>query len=963
MKYVVSQIIFTGFILALYFAFELIRKKEMKYRENRLFVHVCVWSAVWSFGFFGVILQTVPDNAYLWRAIGMVGTFGFLISAQFLICHLSGVKRIYCFLTEGFSLLGMFIYFFVIQKDQVTYRMGEFGMTYSFHPTIWNNLYIWYTVLVAFNQFWLIMYMIFRPKAQRTKMLGKKLIVVEVAMLLGMLLDTIFPLFGKDAIPGSTIGQFAGLAVMYHSILFVNHSRITISNMSEFIYYSLDVPILVYDAKQRLCILNDKGFAFFGIGQEDMEETSIGELFTITKSETFSFEGNSQSLDAICLYNKKDCNLTVNKIHDDYGDTIGYIIVVTDLSERMKTMEKLKEAVNEADYANKAKSIFLANMSHEIRTPMNAIIGFSEILLKMDLSSEIRGHVEDIKWSSQNLLTIINDILDISKIESGKMELVESNYYTANLLNDVRLIIEPQVQKKNLHFEMKIDEKIPNELYGDKVRIRGILINILNNAVKYTSEGSITFEVFIMSKGYNRIQLAFRVTDTGSGIREENLSTLFDNFERLDQKVHYGVEGSGLGLAIAKAYITMMGGEIKVSSRYGEGSVFTVEIEQEIIDEKPIENKYLHGRESRGNMDDFKVQNTKVLVVDDNPVNLKVAQGILNTYGVAVDVALNGNDAIELCAKCNYDIVFMDQMMPGLDGPEAMWLIRKLNDHYKPQGAGKIIVLTANAIKGTRENLMKQGFDEYLGKPLNIDRLESLLCQFIPEENIIWNKTANSDSEEKEEQEKELENIKYIQDALPELDIDLGLSHCGGLVEDYLKVLEITHKYGEKQLDELNQLWEQKEYKAYNIKVHSLKSTSLNIGAKEISEEAKRQEEAGLKGDYDYIDKNINKLIAEYTGIMHKIKAVLIHYGVISVEKEEKPQLEDRMVQHMLRNIRQSVEAFDFMKVFDILEEVKKFRISERYEGTFEQLEVLMEDLSVDEIKFLLNEALKEDNS
>ena len=960
MKYVLSQIIFTGFVLALYFAFELIRKRDLKYRENKLFIHVCVWSAIWSFGFFGVILQTVPDKAYLWRAIGMIGTIGYLISAQFLICHLSRVKKIYCYLTEGFSLLGIIIYFFIIQKDQVTYQLGEFGMTYSFEPTIWNNLYIWYTILVAFNQFWLIMYMIHRPKAQRTKVLGKKLLIIELAMVLGMVLDTVFPLLGKDAIPGSTIGQFAGLAVMYHAILFVNHSRITISNMSEFIYYSLDVPVLVYDEKAELKILNDKGFSFLGVDKEDMEETSIGELFAITKSEAFSFEENSQSIDAVCLYNKKECSLNINKIHDDYGDMIGYIIVVTDLSERIKSMEKLKEAVNEADYANKAKSIFLANMSHEIRTPMNAIIGFSEILLKMDLSNEIRGHVEDIKWSSQNLLTIINDILDISKIESGKIEIVESNYYVANLLNDVRLIIEPQAQKKNLRFHMKIDEKIPNELYGDKVRIRGILINILNNAVKYTSKGSVTFEVEVLEKVYNHIKLQFRVTDTGSGIKEENLSTLFDKFERLDQKVHYGIEGSGLGLAIAKAYVTLMGGEIKVSSRYGEGSVFTVVINQEVIDESPIENKYLHGKESRSRISDFTIQNTKVLVVDDNPVNLKVAKGILNTYGLEVDVALSGVDAIHMCEDYNYDIVFMDQMMPGMDGPEAMWQIRKLNDHYKSQGTAKIIVLTANAIKGTREALMDQGFDEYLGKPLNIDRLEALLCQVIAKENIVWKHDISSDEGEKEALTKEMEDIQFIKDSLPEIDVDLGLSHCGGLLEDYLKVLEITYKYGEKQMNELELLWEQKEYKTYNIKVHSIKSTTLNIGAKEVSEEAKRQEEAGLKEDYEYIDKNIEKLAADYRKILSRIKDVLVHYEIISAEPEEKPGLDDRMVKHMLRNIKTSVDAFDFAKVFNIIEEMKKYQLSQEHEETMHQLESLMEELSVDEIKALLGKILGE---
>lgn len=964
MKYILSQIIFTGFVLALYFAFELVRRKEMRYKENKLFIHVCIWSALWSFGFFGVILQTDPGMGYLWRGIGMIGTFGFLISAQFLICHLSGVKKIYCYLTEGFSLLGIILYFFVIRKDQVVYRLGEFGMTYSFEPTIWNNLYTWYTVLVAFNQFWLIMYMIFRPKAQRTKILGKKLLVVEAAMLLGMVLDTIFPLFGKPAIPGSTIGQFAGLAVMYHAILFVNHSRITIGNMSEFIYYSLDIPILVYDAGKELRILNDKGFTFLGVYNMGMAQTSVGELFALTKAEAFSFEGNSQSIDTICLYNKKNCNLTINKIYDDYGDVIGYIIIVTDLSDRMKSMKRLEEAVNEADHANKAKSIFLANMSHEIRTPMNAIIGFSELLLKKDLDSDIRGHVEDIKFSSQNLLTIINDILDISKIESGKMELVESNYYTANLLNDVRLIIEPQVQKKNLQFEVSYDENLPNEMYGDKVRIRGILINILNNAVKYTREGLVKFEVLIKEKRFNRISLAFRVTDTGTGIKEENLATLFDKFERLDQKVHYGIEGSGLGLAIAKAYVTMMGGEIKVESRYGVGSTFTIEIEQIVVDENPIEIKYLHGNEANKNADNFMLKNTKTLVVDDNPVNLKVAQGILHTYGCEVDVALSGADAIDMCAECNYDIVFMDQMMPGMDGPEAMWQIRRLNDHYKAGGPGKIIVLTANAIKGTREALMEQGFDEYLGKPLNIDRLEALLCKFIPEENVLWKQKNEANKVTETEENHDKDELKWIREALPEIDVDLGLSHCGGMLEDYLKVLAITYKYGEKQLEELRQLWDAKDYKGYNIKVHSLKSTSLNIGAKEISEEAKRQEEAGLREDYEYIEKNTERLIGEYLVIMKKVKGVLIHFGVLEdlpeEKREEKSLLEERMLRPMLMNVEKAVDAFDFSKVFMILEELDNYRLPEGYDQIIQRLNTMMEDLSVEEIKLLLKETLEQ---
>ncbi len=956
MKYILSQTIFTGFVLAIYFAVEVLRSRELKYKENKLFVNVCIFSAIWSLGFFGVIMQTDPQKAYLWRAIGMVGTFGYLISAQYLVCHLSGIKRLYCRVAEWFSLLGIIIFFFVIQKDQVTYKLSNIGMTYSFHQTFWNNFYIWYTVVVAINQCMFIIHMVKNPKVQRLRELGKKLIVVESGMLIGMLLDTVFPLFGQPAIPGSTIGQFAGLAAMYHALLFSNHSRITISNMSEFIYYSLNVPVLVYDTGEKLQILNDTAYSFFGVENENVEQISIDKLFMIEKEKVFLFEEKSLSIDAVCCHNDKYCNLAVNKIYDDYGDIIGYIIIVTDLSERMKTVQQLEEAIREAEYANKAKSTFLANMSHEIRTPMNAIIGFSDILLKMNITQEVRNHIQDIKWSSNNLLAIINDILDISKIESGKMEVIPDNYFTASLLNDVVLIIEPQAIKKGLQFKIKTDPTIPKELYGDKVRIRGILINLLNNAVKYTKEGTVTFEVSILAKKNNKIKLSFRVEDTGIGIKEENINTLFDNFERLDQKMHYAIEGSGLGLAIVKGYVMLMGGDIKVSSQYGVGSVFTVELEQEIIDASPMEKRDIHGEDLLNDIDGsvFRIQNVRVLVVDDNPINLKVASGILRTYGLEVDTALGGKEAIDLCRQKRYKMVFMDQMMPEIDGVQAMLQIRQENSYYAPQGEGKIIVLTANAIKGTREMLIRQGFDEYLGKPLNLERLEALLCRFIPKENIVF-KAAD----EEKEASGIIVDVQYLEKALPNVDVKLGIVHCGGAEEDYLKVLEITYKYGERQLNELRQLWEGQDYDGYRIKVHSLKSTSLNIGAREISEEAKRQEEAATNGDFEYIENNRDKLIQEYMNIMNQIKEVLSYYGMIPV-KDTKQALEGRMVIHMLRNIEKHIDEFEFTQVFDILEETKKYQIPQKYEKALLQIETLMEDLSVEEIKDILREYIYE---
>ena len=955
MKIILSQTIFMGFVLAVYFAIEMLRKRDMKYKENKMFVLLSICSAIWSFGFYGVIMQTMPSKAYFWRGLGMIGTFGFLIAAQFLICYLSHVKKIYCYLAQGFSLLGIILYFPVVQRKQATYKLSEFGMSYSFTPGLWNNLYTWYAVVVAFNQCMIILYMIKKAKVQREKVLAKKLMMVEVMMVFGMVLDTIFPMFGLPALPGSTIAQFAGLAMMYHSISFVNHSRITVDNMSEFIYYSLDVPVLVFDAKGKLQIMNDTASYFLRIARDEMDAVVFERIFEAPAEEVFEFVDNSQSIDTYCVRNKKHCNLAVNKIFDAYKDKIGYIFVVTDLSERMKTMKQLETAMNEAEQANQAKSIFLANMSHEIRTPMNAIIGFSELLLKMNIGEEAIDHVQDIKWAAHNLLAIINDVLDISKIESGKMELIQDDYFIAPLLNDVVSIIEPQAKKKGLEFDLRVESTIPKELYGDKVRIRGILINLLNNAVKYTSEGYVRFEVLPVMRTDKIVKLLFRVSDTGCGIKEENMDTLFENFERLDQKVNFNIEGSGLGLSISKGYIEMMGGDIKVSSKVGVGSVFTVEIEQEIVDETNMKVEDIRVREAldEGRISDITFTDVDILVVDDNPINLRVAQGVMNSYGLNTDIANGGEEAVAKCKEKNYDIVFMDQMMPGLDGVEAMRQIRCIGEHYSRIGRGKIVVLTANAIKGIREELVKQGFDEYLGKPLNIDRLESLLLKYIPEEKTTIGKTEQSEKKDARD-----EDIKYISKTIPQIDVKLGMSHCGGELESYLKILEITCKYGEKQLEELRNLWEEKDYRGYTIKVHSLKSNAMNIGARDVSEEAKRQETAGNNGDYAYIQRNIERLLADYTSVLNKVKEVLVHYEMLPAqEKEDKPKLEERMALQVLRNIGTHIDNFNFGEVFKILEETKKYSVPDKYREVLAQTEKLMDDLAVDEIKALLEEA------
>ncbi len=958
MRYFIPLILYTCFILAVYFSIEFIKKNDLKFTENKLFLGFAASSAIWSLGFCGVFMQTVSTYAYYWRAIGMIGTFGYLIFAQLLICHLANIRKPFRHIIEIFSYLGIIIYFFIIQRNQATYHISEDGISYSFTPGIWNNLYTTYTIITALIMFTVAIRLIIAAPLQRLRAVGRKFLITEVIIALGMIFDTILPLLGIKAFPGSSISQFLGLVVMYNTINYVSRSRVNLNNMSEFIYYSLTVPVLVYDSKYELQIVNDTAYDFLGLDKNEIHISGIRPIFDAESDNVFEFEGKSHDMDVTCLHNQRYCNISVNKIYDDYNDIIGYIIIVTDLTERIKNMKTLEEAKLEAERANQAKSVFLANMSHEIRTPMNAIVGFSELVLKMDINEDVRKHVHDIKWSSHNLLAIINDILDISKIESGKAELVMDSYFTNNFFNDIMAIITSQAEKKGLEFIMKVDKSIPKTLYGDKIRLRGILINILNNAIKYTQKGSVTFIASINKQDDKNISLRFVIKDTGIGIKPENIGNLFKNFERLDKQVHYGIEGSGLGLAIAHDYITLMGGNIDVESIYGEGSAFTVTVEQEIIDATPLGDDFVHQitPHNNSNISDMKIYNLPVLVTDDNLINLRVAHGILSYYGLDVDTASNGRDAIEMCRHKDYALVFMDQMMPEIDGIEAMQKIRTISPHYALDGDCKIIVLTADAIKGTKEHLLEKGFDEYLGKPLNIPQLERLFKRYISEDRITY------ESPTRESQADANSQLEYLRSTLTGVEIKKGILNCGGDVNDYIKILKITYDYGPKQLAELKSDWEAKNYDNYIIKIHSLKSTSLNIGAMDISAEARKQEELGRQGNYEYIDSHIHYFQNEYNKLLEKLKLVLEHYNLLENNSghEAAEILDDAMVRRLYQRLLRCIDDFDFVKVFEILEEIHKYKLSDSDTQILEDIANLMEDLSVDEIREILTKELSD---
>lgn len=955
MSILIPHALFTCCIIAFYYVWYSFRKMDLHYKENILFIFTCIGSGVWSLGFYGIMVQTDPDIAYYWRLVGMAGVFGFMIFITTLVTYLAGVKKCVRRMIYGYTYLGIILYFGLTQKDLVEYNMAFFGMSYSFKNSIWNDLYTIYSVVLAVIMCIVLFWLYFTTDKKRLKVLAKKLLLADFIVILGMIFDTILPVFGVQAFPGSTFGQFIGTIVLYQAILFINNSRIEVDNISKFIYYSLDLPVILYDDNKKLRLANNCADVFFDFNGENLEQYDIDKLFKVDKN-VFEFETKRKDIPAVYKANDTQCNLSINKVFDGYGDIIGYIVFVNDLTNHMKTIERLEEAILDADRANKAKSVFLANMSHEIRTPIHAIIGFSELVLKSEINSQVREYVEDIRQSSNNLLVIINDILDISKIESGKMELVTEEYYISALIKDVSLIIATQAEQKELNYIVDIDDNIPSVIYGDKVRLRGVIVNILNNAVKYTNSGCVSFSAKIREKNNEKVWLEFKIKDTGIGIKKEDIPNLFKKFERLDVEKNSNVEGSGLGLSIANGYVKLMGGEIQVNSVYGEGTEFTVIVPQGIVDATPFDKNYIYGKDNNEITDGFHINSVEVLVVDDNKVNLRMAQGLFGSYGFKVDITDNGQSAIDICTQKCYPIVFMDQMMPQIDGITAMQEIRKRNSYYDYGNEGKIIVLTADAISGARERLLNAGFDDYIGKPFDVKKLESIFLKYVPKENVTFEKSAvASDNDNK------TDFIKELEEKLPILDVRTGVSYCGNDPHEYLEILKIAYEHGDRRINELHSCREKGDYRNYTIHVHSLKSTAKNIGATEISEMALKQEIAGNNGDYIYIDEHCEELLESYSLILKSIHKVLEEYGlitntagVIELDNNDDEYLDDDTVKVLLESILNYLDKFEFDSIFDILDDIDGCVLKKDDKMLFDSVRKSMDNLAVDEVRELI---------
>lgn len=543
--------------------------------------------------------------------------------------------------------------------------------------------------------------------------------------------------------------------------------------------------------------------------------------------------------------------------------------LITEQNHRLlDALRKEKRSQQEAEAANMAKSSFLANMSHEIRTPINAILGMNEMILREEKDPAIRGYAGNIQASGNSLLSIVSDVLDISKIESGKLEIIPVDYEVNSLISDCCNMAACRAKAKELELLVECADNVPMKLCGDETHIRQIIMNLLTNAVKYTEKGTVKL---IVSGRFTDggFVLKVDVSDTGIGIAEENLPQLFTQFQRFDLQRNRNIEGTGLGLSIVKRLCDLMSGTITARSVLGSGSTFTVELPQKVVDSTPcggVNLNYSAGAEHEYHHS-FEAPEAKILAVDDLPVNLLVIANLLKETRIKIDTAGSGRECLDKCSQQKYDLILMDHMMPEMDG---VLTFEKLHgDKSSPNFETPVIMLTANALAGMREQYMDVGFADYVSKPVRGAKLEEAIRRNLPEYLI---KPASPEIPA-EAVSTEPSGFADICGAVPELNVNAALQYCCGSAE---LLYDLLHDFTENDhFSDLKAAFEEKRWEDYRRHAHSLKSTSLMIGLTGLSERARASELALKSGCTEFAELNHDSLIEEYSALLGKIKDYL----------------------------------------------------------------------------------------
>ena len=645
-------------------------------------------------------------------------------------------------------------------------------------------------------------------------------------------------------------------------------------------------------------------------------------------------------IDDIAITSKDEIETVYNALHATVYEMEAYI-------GRMEAEQKLKSELEIAKRSNEAKSSFLSNMSHEIRTPINAIIGMNEMILRESKEPEVLVYANNAKSASNSLLSLINDILDFSKIEAGKMEIILAQYQIGSTINDLINMVSARAEEKGLQFNINVDEHLPCLLIGDELRIKQCVTNILTNAVKYTEKGSISLAVSYEPINDMSISLKFAVTDTGIGIKAEDLSKLYSPFERIEEIRNRTIEGTGLGMSIVRKLLALMDTKMEVKSEYGKGSTFSFAIKQQVVSWEELgdfKEKYKGYIDSANEYHQrFNAPDAKILVVDDTEMNLTVVKSLLKKTNIQIDTAESGMETLEKVKKNKYDIIFLDHRMPNMDGIETFNAMKALEENQNKNIP--VIALTANAVSGAKEEYVAHGFTDYLSKPINGLELEKMLEFYLPKEKIL-SVSIDRDSEDYEPSF----SVKIPEDSflnqLKDIDLTEAVNNCGG-AEVLEKVVVDFYSSIDSKIEAIDGFLKEEDIRNYTVLVHALKSSARLIGATELSEMAAELEEFGNEEQIELIREKTPALLEKYGSYKESLSPCV-------QENKDLPEISIEELNGAYRDISELVEAYDFDTAESIMKMLEDYSIPEVARDKHEKLKKLMREVDRENIQILL---------
>ncbi len=623
-----------------------------------------------------------------------------------------------------------------------------------------------------------------------------------------------------------------------------------------------------------------------------------------------------------------------------------FVLVCYHMRTQQLKHSEHKTAISES--ANRAKSDFLSRMSHEIRTPINAVMGMDEMILRESKDPAILEYAQNLQQAAKTLLELINDILDFSKIEAGKMEIIPAEYQLGSLLSDLANMIRKRAENKGLSFQVEANPNLPTTLFGDEMRIKQVITNLLTNAIKYTEKGGAQLKVDFSPIDEEQIYLKISVSDTGIGIKPEDMDKLFSSFERIEEKRNRNIEGTGLGMNIAQQLLSLMGGELKAESVYGKGSTFSFQIVQKVMNPAPLGDFETACHQVLSCHKDYQVSfrapEGKILVVDDTVMNLTVVKGLLKQTKLQIDTAQSGLECLGLVQKKKYDLIFLDHMMPNMDGIETLKAMVQLTGNLN-EGT-PVISLTANAIRGAREQYLEAGFQDYLTKPINCAKLEEMIIKYLPQDKLTVLTAEESALEAEAAEEVHLPDWLMSAEGL---DSEAGLRHCGS-ASAYLDVLSVFATSIQRTAQEIEGYFLAEDWKSYTTKVHALKSTAKIIGADELSERARRLEDAGSAGYIDEIRQDHRALMELYLTYAEKLSPMLPQ----EEDTHDKPPIDPAELTEAFEAMSEMATAFDYDSLQFIFESLDEYQLPEKEAALYKEIKSAAAVPDWDKVKELL---------